>query len=586
MARIEPAIGIVKMIDKATSPLRNIGKSFKRLANDTAGTNQKLTNFQSKLSKTSKKLNQLNRSFQKGKKAAKGYVSSFSKVASIGGIIAGGGVIAAVKNQADSLDKLGKTAQNLKMPVSELQAMRHQANLTGLSTQDLDSNMIRFTKRLGVFQTTGGGLFATIAKKIGGGFAESLKGAETNTEAYAILLETYKKLTTQQSKMALSDAAFGMSGRRTLIMLEEGLDGLKRSRQELIDLGAVVTKEDIRAAAEYNDAFTRLGAGISGIKIKVLTPVIQNLTGTLKRFVINMKNVDYREALIEKVAKVITGLMKAMKGLAKGVIFLSENWKSAIAGVIAFKFAMIGLNSIMAMSKIGMIVSAVGLLATGAYLLTQNWQSLKDSFNSMPSIVKVLTTGIAGLTAGFLLVKGAALLFATSISIMTPVLGLLKGVIGTLRIVFLGFNAVLLANPIGVLVLGVTALTIGAIALAKNWDVVTQSLKDTWEWLKKIGNMGFDGIASMLGFGDTEIKAPGIQQPNARLHLPQEIQQTRREPNLDFQKVQEKQEQITNQNINRIINNISLNVEGNKMKSIKSDGEATTNFQFNTGVQQ
>ena len=61
MATLKPAIGSVKMIDKASSVLKNISGSFKKLGTQTQITNKKTNAFQERLKKTSRNLNQLNR---------------------------------------------------------------------------------------------------------------------------------------------------------------------------------------------------------------------------------------------------------------------------------------------------------------------------------------------------------------------------------------------------------------------------------------------------------------------------------------------------------------------------------------------
>jgi len=172
------------------------------------------------------------------------------------------------------------------MPISELQAMRHHAELSGVATSDLDAGMTRFTKRLGVLQTTGSGMMAGISKKISPKFLESLKGAKTNIEAYKILLKQMEKLPTQQQKMALADAAFGMSGRKMLVMLNEGTEGLIKSRKELASLGGLADKKDTQAAEDYNDTMLRMKTALESVKLKAFTPILKEATVliVLRRF--------------------------------------------------------------------------------------------------------------------------------------------------------------------------------------------------------------------------------------------------------------------------------------------------------------
>ncbi|MGR6834401.1 hypothetical protein [Aliivibrio wodanis] len=98
------------------------------------------------------------------------------------------------------MDKLSKAAQNLKMPVEELQAMQSQAEHAGDSSDTMTSAMIRFTKRLGVLQTTGKGAMGSFLKKGRNPLYRDLKNAKDTEQAYGQLLDSFSKLKTNQSK--------------------------------------------------------------------------------------------------------------------------------------------------------------------------------------------------------------------------------------------------------------------------------------------------------------------------------------------------------------------------------------------------
>lgn len=382
MATIKPTIGSVKMIDKASSVLKNISGNFKKLGTQTQLTNKKTSSFQEKLQKTSRNLNQLNRRLIASKKAFGNYATGIGKIASVGGLITGGGITLAINKQAESLDKLGKKAGNLNLPISELQALRHQAVLSGLTTDELDSSLTRFTKRLGVFQVTGGGLLSTIAKKIGNGFGEALKSAKSNTEAYEILLKAYSKLETQQEKMALSDAAFGMSGRKSLLMLDEGIQGLTKSRQRLSSLGAIITKSQVKTAENFNDSLAIMKQPLEAIKRQALTPILKNLTDIMIDFTEKFKNVDYREETIRKVTNTLNDLFDGLKAITKGFSFLVENSKNVVGSLLLLKTTFIGLNAVMILNPIGALVTGVGLLTSATILLSDSWKDVISNFKT------------------------------------------------------------------------------------------------------------------------------------------------------------------------------------------------------------
>ena len=62
----------------------------------------------------------------------------------------------------------------------------------------------------------------------------------------------------------------------------------------------------------------------------------------------------------------------------------------------------------------------------------------------------------------------------------------LKTVIDAVRVAQGLWNVVMLANPIGLIAVGVGALVGGVVLLWKNWDKVTKIVKVAYEWIKKI----------------------------------------------------------------------------------------------------
>lgn len=69
------------------------------------------------------------------------------------------------------------------------------------------------------------------------------------------------------------------------------------------------------------------------------------------------------------------------------------------------------------------------------------------------------------------------------LAITTAIPGLIAAVNGA-RIAFAFFNAVLIANPIGLIILAIAALVAAGILLWKNWDTVKEKAGQLWEWLK------------------------------------------------------------------------------------------------------
>ena len=563
MATLKPAQGKVSILDKASSPLKNISKSFLGLGESSKKASGKLEKSKESLGKLSKKITRLNRSINAGKKSLKGYASGFGKLAGIGGFLLGGGLVASVNQQAEALDKLGKKAANLNLDTTTFQAMQQQAEHAGVSADELSGSMTRFTKRLGVLQTTGGGAMAKVVKKISPNFLASLKGAKTNEEAYKKLLTVYAKLPTQQAKMALADAAFGNSGRKSLLMLDEGVQGLINAKKNLASLGGLASKEDIQAAADYNDNMQDLGIAFSSIKIKVLTPVLKEVTGIMGTFIEKFKNADFRDKAIAKVKTVIVGVFHAIKGGIGFLYSLKNHIVDVVAGVALFKVGMFALNAVMAANPIGLIVAGVAAFAVGAVWAYNKFDVLKNGVDTFGrGTLKVLSAiGTAFSWRFYLQMIGVSIDFLQS---KFTALGNSK--FGTsLKSAFVEVGTVFTAifSKIG-----------------SGIDWVMSKFAMIMKYADKLSHLSFGGAVKDIGSSISDTVS-GFFGGNTS--TTQEKQQNA--PQAQYIQPQNALQTIQNNNRTTVPVAVHVNVADGKVKSVETQGGTKTDVFLNSGSQ-
>lgn len=367
--------------------LSKTGSALKKAGVDTKNLTAAEKRLNSEHDKAVSKLN----SMQSRYKKIEAIKAKLAKPFSMGGIKAGAiglagsafGFFASINSHASKLDALGKKAQNLDLPVEQFQALRSQAEHAGLSTDDLDGSMFRLTKRLGVLQTTGSGALGSFLKKGKNPLYQQLKTVKNTDEAYQKILESFSKLKTNQERMAFADAAFGDSGRRMLIMLREGTQGLTNARKELNDLGGGANNKDVATAADYNDALQKIGEAIDSIKIKALTPIIRQLTKSFNLFIEKFKNAKWREETIVQVTNALQGFFSVLKSVGRGFLFLKDNFPEVIAGILMLKAVFFMLNAVMYANPIGMIIGGLAMLAIG---FTYAYQK-SETFRNILSVV-------------------------------------------------------------------------------------------------------------------------------------------------------------------------------------------------------
>lgn len=137
-------------------------------------------------------------------------------------------------------------------------------------------------------------------------------------------------------------------------------------------------------------------------------------------------------------------------------------------------------------------------LKTVNSLLVQNMPLIQsvvtNVFNSISNAIKLVSNNLYWIIPIATGVLTAFLAFKTITGVIA-VFNTLKTVITAINAVQGVWNALLLANPIGLIAVGI-GVAIGAIALlVMNWDKVTNALKRAWEWIVKVAQ-GLLGIKS------------------------------------------------------------------------------------------
>jgi len=246
-----------------------------------------------------------------------------------------------IKGAINEADNLGKMAQKIGIPVEELSALKHAADLADVSLDTLGKGVGILSKNM---SAVAGGAINTSAAAFSA-LGISVKNSDgTLKSSSAVMTELAAKFASMQDgagKTALAMAIFGKSGAEMIPLLNAGATGLAEMVKEANTLGIVIDSKTAKAAEGFNDNLTRLGAVKRGITIQVmaqLVPALERMSGTL---------ID--AAKNSNIVKI------ASDGLARAIVFVFDNVKllgQAFAVLIGIKVAA---------AVVGMAVAFVGL---------------------------------------------------------------------------------------------------------------------------------------------------------------------------------------------------------------------------------
>ena len=307
------------------------------------------------------------------KKALRG-VGKAGGVAVAGLALVTAGVVAFAFKWSASVDDIGKTSRKIGVASDELQKLQFAAQISGASAEQLTTS-VRFLLQ-GMFdaKTKGIGPFKEGLDFIGLS-AEALEGKNL-VEKFSILADAINKVPDPLDRTAVR---LKLLGRQGGIALGELLNLSSKGIKELTDnaekLGGVISEKGFKAAADFNDAWTRVKFTFGGLVDTFQSEMVPAITGVMdivKDFIV--ANKDLINTKLEEWVKLVVGKLegidkanvkKAFKKITEAVELMVKTLKAAVivvgAMVKAFKFLV---------DNTGGITGALGVIAFAMVALT------------------------------------------------------------------------------------------------------------------------------------------------------------------------------------------------------------------------
>ncbi len=221
----------------------------------------------------------VNRSFRSMTGAADRMTAGFRRIeAAAGGVrtaVAAMGTALAVRRVAtmassalESANSLNDLSQTLGLTAERLQEYRFAALQVGIAQGDLDNNLIRFTRRLGLARQ-GTGALANVAREL------NLDLSDSNT-AFRQIADAIAAADDAADAARFADAAFGRFGVTMARLFQNGVQGFDDMIQRARDLGAIISDDLVDAAADTNTNLAIMRNAMStAFDAGILEPIVQ-----------------------------------------------------------------------------------------------------------------------------------------------------------------------------------------------------------------------------------------------------------------------------------------------------------------------
>tara|TARA_R110000824_G_scaffold86623_3_gene214227 strand:- start:497 stop:2746 length:2250 start_codon:yes stop_codon:yes gene_type:complete len=171
----------------------------------------------------------------------------------------------AMKQAINYGDWLEKTSQKVGVSTETLSAYKLGAELAGTSQEGLVSGLQRLQKNMGAALRSPTSAAAVAFKNLGVAFQNADGSFRDVGEMLPEISDKMAGMADGTMKTQIAMDLMGRQGAELIPFLNQGADALEAMRQESEELGVVWTQEDALAAAEFNDAVTRLKATLDGM---------------------------------------------------------------------------------------------------------------------------------------------------------------------------------------------------------------------------------------------------------------------------------------------------------------------------------
>lgn len=353
------------------------------------------------------------------------------------------------KNTAESGDQFDKMSIKAGIAVKTLSQLSHAANMNGLSTDKFSANILKLNQQIAAAAT--GNKVAQLAfKRAGVSIRDGAGKLKTADQVMLEMSDTFKKMPEGIYKADLAMAVFGNAGADMIPFLQSGSKSIKDLMKQADELGMTFSNEDAAASAEFCDSLDLLKKSAKGLTntigkqlIPIIIPLIKSTTEWISanRELISTKISEFLERFKEYLPKI--------QAFLKGVY----------AGIVSFTT---GVNT---------AAEAMG-----------GWEPI------LKNAVKLFI--------GIKAIQFATWLKSTSKAVLILSKSFVKAIPVVIR-----FGLALLANPIGMVIAGITALVVAGYFLYKNWDKIVTFIKKMWTDVKTFFSEKFASITKMFDDG-------------------------------------------------------------------------------------
>lgn len=222
-----------------------------------------------------------------------------------------------ITGAAEAADRIGKLSDRLGISVEFLSKLEFVADRSGIQFNQFATSIQRLTRRAAEFRLTGAGPAAEGFRLLGEDIVQAVKAGEEIETLLPKIADAFTRIEDPQKRVLIAMKLFDSEGVASLQALNRGFREVIRDAERF---GAVITQEDARAAAEFNDRLTDMTTALASLKREIGLAALPTLTQNLTDLAEWIR--DNREEVIDFFAEAIP---QAIHTAHRAILLIEES---------------------------------------------------------------------------------------------------------------------------------------------------------------------------------------------------------------------------------------------------------------------
>lgn len=191
-------------------------------------------------------------------------------VVAVGTAVAGAttAFVAGAKDVGEYADSIDKASQKMGMSAESYQEWSFIMEHSGSSIESVRSGMMKLSKAV----ESGGEAFERL------GLSQEAMMSMSTEEQWETAVRALQGVTDETEKAQLAQELFGKSYMEFMPLLNSSADSIDEMKQQVHDLGGVMSDDAVKAGAQFKDSMTNMQTALTGLKNNMMGEFLPSLS--------------------------------------------------------------------------------------------------------------------------------------------------------------------------------------------------------------------------------------------------------------------------------------------------------------------